>query len=137
MGRYVKRVSVAFLLITAAGLALSAQGLAARGDSIKGKGSLNDGLSFKINARSAADTPIPPSGTFTSTDPSGTKTTESVSCLNVVDASHAYVGAPVSSNVTAVFSSRLTVRTPSPCTKRPRLIARPRARCRRRLQPSA
>ena len=87
-----KRFLLPCALMLAASFALSVAGVAAvKGDSIKGKGTLSNGSTFSV---SAAGTPSAASGTLTTTDPGGVTTTEPVSCLNVTDAGHAYVGTP-------------------------------------------
>ncbi|HEX6394370.1 MAG TPA: hypothetical protein VFZ97_13100 [Acidimicrobiales bacterium] len=92
-----RRLALTLPLIAAMGLAVSAPSSAASGgDSLtftNANFNFPSGAIVNGTATSAADTPIPATGTLTFSFPSNPSDTFTVSCLNVVDPHHAYVGA--------------------------------------------
>lgn len=91
--RYARLACLSALLAFGGNLAISTPSWAGPGpDSIMGSGTLSPGPeTFKIDARSTADSPLTGTGRVMAVGSTGMATAV-VTCLNVVDSNDAYVG---------------------------------------------
>jgi PKD repeat protein len=112
-----KRAGRLLTAALAAGLAMSSPSLAAstKSDSVKGSGTLSQGSTFTLSATSQPDQPLTASGIWAAGQP-GSPHAFAVTCLNVVDRKHAYLGLtdPESAGNTSVIL--LTVGRPDTLT---------------------
>lgn len=112
-----RRLALTLPLIAATGLAVSAPTSAASSrDSLTLTNAAFPGFTLNGTATSAPDIPIPATGTITCTGPCGSPSFI-VSCLNVVDPLHAYVGLTESTNSAVHFVVLFTVGSPDSQTQ--------------------